>query len=603
MADKSITLSQSENSSSAGRKFTAYVTGCDTKHYEGSWTVPNSYNGIGVSINSTYITVWNENSSTSDITATFTWTSSKLSTCKKTLEVTASRVACKGLIVDWIVVINDDSKRLLKSVTGDVNLWFSIGQTGTGHAGEATFNDDNPEDGKIEYNPTGTKTIPSKCSNIENIEFRFYDVSLDCSFSGNIPNFTVSGSIEYKINSESYTTLTSINNYTVSSSGSSATIGQCNVNNDTVWKLCNDGDTLYLKHIITMKYGDYCPTATIKLYGDNNFTTEVSEGTGGAVHIRISVTDWKDIPESNRKKFGSYSDGGNNITISKPNNYNEGYASWSGNNYDILGGIGGADGEYSFSITICGQTYTKKYTKKTSTVTYTCPTASFNVTKTKCDIYSTTAVFVNVTDWGSVTSGNYDNWGSKSGNNLKIVADADKDKNYSYEIDSYDSRFKNFSVTIKHEKASTCSDNSLDDVLELHLKCVSSNTTLSSITISPNYGNFVTTFNKVLLSGNSIEIYIKNNNCTQNIAAMNASYSPTTQDAPIWRSNLDMPCNGYNCNNSCSSVSFTIGWRISGTVNISRITANGTTLTGSESNTFTLNPCTSSNFNISVDLY
>lgn len=92
MADKSITLSQSENSSSTGRKFTAYVTGCNTKYYEGSWAVPNSYTGIGVSIDSTYITVWNENSSTSDITATFTWTSSLVSGCTKTLSVTVPGV-------------------------------------------------------------------------------------------------------------------------------------------------------------------------------------------------------------------------------------------------------------------------------------------------------------------------------------------------------------------------------------------------------------------------------------------------------------------------------------------------------------------------------
>ena len=365
--------------------------------------------------------------------------------------------------------------------------------------------------------------------------------------------------------------------------------------------------TLYIKHIINLKYDDvatkdYCPTATIELYGDNNFTTVVSEGTGGIVCIRISVTDWKDIPESNRKKFGSYSDGRNNITISKPNNYNEGYASWSGNNYNILGGIGGADGEYSFSITICGQTYTKKYTKTTETPTYTCPEASFNVNETKCDIYSTTTVFVNVTNWGSVTSGKYDSWGSKSGNNLEIVADVDENKNYSYEIGSYDSQFKVFSVIIRHEKANPCSYNSLDDGLKLHLKCVSSNIILSSVTISPNYGNFVTTFSKVLSSSNSIEIYIKNSNCTQIIAIMHSHYNTLKpQNTPIWRSALDIPCN--NCDNSCNSVNFTIGWRIVGTVYIKRIAANGTNLTGSESDTFTLNPCTSSNFNIYVDIY
>ena len=352
---------------------------------------------------------------------------------------------------------------------------------------------------------------------------------------------------------------------------------------------------------------DYCPTATIELYDSGNNIISGGEGAGNSLYIKITVTDWKDVPESNKYSFGSYDNGGNNITISYPSCYVGGYSSWSGNSYSILGGLSGtncADGEYSFSITICGQTYTKKYTKKTTTVTYTCPTASFSTTSTKCDIYSTTTIYVNVTNWGSVTSGNYNSWGSKSGNNLKIIADTDKNKNYSYEIGDYDSRFKQFYVIIRHEKASNCSDNYIDDGLRLHLACVSSGVTLSSVTISPNYGNFVTTFNKMLSGNNAIEIYIKrtDKNCTENIAVMHSS-ATLTQEISIWRSILDLKCFGANCDNSCTSVSFTIGWLIRGTVNIRRITANGAILTGSESNTFTLNPCTSSDFNVSVDFY
>lgn len=343
---------------------------------------------------------------------------------------------------------------------------------------------------------------------------------------------------------------------------------------------------------------DYCPTATIELYDSGNNIISGGEGAGNPLYINITVTDWKDVPESNRNTFGSYNNGGNNITISYPSCYVGGYSSWSGNSYSILGGLSGtncADGEYSFSITICGQTYTKKYTKKTTTAS--CPTASFSTTSTTCNIFKTKTVYVNVSDWGSVTSGNYDTWGSTSGNNLKITVD--KNQNYSYSIGNYNSSFKRFPINITHTN-NNC-DNSLDDCLKLNLKCVSSNVTLSSVNISPNYGEFVTTFNKTLSGDNWLEIYIKAHGCTQTISSMNGSGSPTTQYLSIWRSVLDIPCGSSNCDNSCTSVSFTIGWTISGTVNIKSIKANGTTLSGSESNTFSLNPCTTRNFNVSVE--
>lgn len=627
MADKSITLSQSENSSSTGRKFTAYVTGCNTKYYEGSWAVPNSYTGIGVSIDSTYITLWNTNSTNSDVKYTFTWTSSKLSTCKKTLEVTASKVNCPDFNVVLVTVFNDDSDGLLESVSGNVQLSiYSIVGSGGTYVGVICSNDIN----EVGETKSQSSSIPNNCSGVDNVKFIFDNVDLTCSFSENIANFTVSGDIEYRLGGRgSYTTLSSVNNYTVSTTSNSATIGKCDIEDTTLWTMMDGSKILYLKHTITMNYDKTACEYKIYIY------TSPQSGSltyGGDLNVDgKSGSDLTDIMLNTNNCTAIANVCGNNVTyidlsllnISINGNYYIGSTKFTRNmvklvtctslpthfqlyttdvfadavdnvtnNFDITVPIVVS---YDTSPTI---TYNVNFVK---TDYATCPTASFSTTSTKCDIYSTTTVYVNVTNWGNVTSGNYNSWGSKSGNNLKIIVDPDYDKNYSYEIGDYESRFKQFSVIIRHEKAIPCSDNSLDDGLKLHLKCVSSNKTLSSVTISPNYGNFVTTFNKTLSSGNTIEIYIKNGNCTQTIATMNASYSSTTQYKPIWRSALDMPCN--NCDNSCTEVSFTIGWRTNGTVAIRRITANGTPLTGSESNTFSLKPCTSSDFNVSVDLY
>lgn len=90
MADVEVTLNHSENySSSTAKKYRGYViNSCDnSKVDDGTWS-PTSYNGIGVSINENKITVWNTNTTGSSVSNTFTWTSSKVSGCSKTLKVT-----------------------------------------------------------------------------------------------------------------------------------------------------------------------------------------------------------------------------------------------------------------------------------------------------------------------------------------------------------------------------------------------------------------------------------------------------------------------------------------------------------------------------------
>ena len=93
MADASVTLTQSQSSSSSGLTYRGYVINlCDnSKVDDGTWS-PSSYDGIGVSIDENKITIWNTNTTGSSVSNTFTWTSSKVSSCTKTLSVTAEGV-------------------------------------------------------------------------------------------------------------------------------------------------------------------------------------------------------------------------------------------------------------------------------------------------------------------------------------------------------------------------------------------------------------------------------------------------------------------------------------------------------------------------------
>ena len=90
MADIEVTLNHSENySSSTAKTYRGYVINlCDDSHVDdGTWAVTsNSYTGY--KINSNKIDVWNINTTSSDKSATFTWTSSKVDGCTKTLKVT-----------------------------------------------------------------------------------------------------------------------------------------------------------------------------------------------------------------------------------------------------------------------------------------------------------------------------------------------------------------------------------------------------------------------------------------------------------------------------------------------------------------------------------
>lgn len=90
MADASVTLTQSQSSSSSGVTYRGYVINlCDnSKVDDGDWDY-DSVTGITASTNSNKITIWNTNTTGSSVSTTFTWTSSKVDGCTKTLSVTA----------------------------------------------------------------------------------------------------------------------------------------------------------------------------------------------------------------------------------------------------------------------------------------------------------------------------------------------------------------------------------------------------------------------------------------------------------------------------------------------------------------------------------
>ena len=90
MADASVTLTQSQSSSSSGVTYRGYVINLcnNSKVDDGDWDY-DSVTGITASTNSNKITVWNTNTTGSSVSNTFTWTSSKVDGCTKTLKVTA----------------------------------------------------------------------------------------------------------------------------------------------------------------------------------------------------------------------------------------------------------------------------------------------------------------------------------------------------------------------------------------------------------------------------------------------------------------------------------------------------------------------------------
>lgn len=126
MADVEVTLNSSGNSV----KYQGYVLdSCNNNAHvsDGSWS-PSSATGMTVSTSGATITITHNNTSTSDVSSTFTWTSSKVSGCSKTLKVTAKG---KTVTYQWEISTDDGyswtaSSGYSTTITVDNN--FSGGQ-------------------------------------------------------------------------------------------------------------------------------------------------------------------------------------------------------------------------------------------------------------------------------------------------------------------------------------------------------------------------------------------------------------------------------------------------------------------------------------------
>ena len=126
MADVEVTLNSSGNSV----KYKGYVLdSCNNNAHvsDGSWS-PSSATGMTVSTSGSTIKITHNNTSTSDASSTFTWKSSKVSGCSKTLKVTAKG---KTATYSWYISTNGGSswsKSSGYSITITVNNNFSGGE-------------------------------------------------------------------------------------------------------------------------------------------------------------------------------------------------------------------------------------------------------------------------------------------------------------------------------------------------------------------------------------------------------------------------------------------------------------------------------------------
>ena len=125
MADASVTLTQSQNSSSSGVTYRGYVLdSCNNNSHvaDGSWS-PSAAIGIGVSTSGSQITVWNSNTSTSSASATFTWTSSKVSGCSKTLSATANG---KPAVITYSIIFKRNGSTITSGTMFGTTYTFDV---------------------------------------------------------------------------------------------------------------------------------------------------------------------------------------------------------------------------------------------------------------------------------------------------------------------------------------------------------------------------------------------------------------------------------------------------------------------------------------------
>lgn len=589
---------------------------CDNTIYYGSttWSVINNggitglavdgsqYTGVTLSENNAkYLVITNEYTGTTSDPVITVKASSDLVSCdtNNTCKITLKR-ACWRQPVIFELVINDDSKKYTTSITGYNNLWWgkSSSSISIGYAGKISINDNNIENGICNYITTEDTTIHGNCNSAlssgDKIYFSFHDININASLKNNVQNVSVSGEVKYKFGDDTYTTLDSLSSdiYTYTSTSNSINITGCNYKTTQLHDLMDGFKTLYIKHIINLKYDnvvtkDYCPSVSIELYDNSNNVISGTSTTGNNINIKITINNWKDIPESNKKKFDSFENGGNNITYSLPTGYIMGLNAWDDdNNFKIIGGLPDEcpEGDYTFSVTVCDNTVSKTTTKSITHQELPCP--DFYVSESDFTIYpyESKIIRLHINNWNSTTTIT-DHTFTKYFEIVSITK-----TNMTYSVGSYNHIDEYYPITITHEFNET---NDSSDKLDITIYSKNDNCDNSAnIKCHLKLGYFNVTFNTngAIPFGKYVEVFIDCNGVKQRVAAITGTTSPLNQRTmSIWHSALDTGSNA----GKCPSRSFTV---FIGGSNVTNAV-----ITSATSGTID-NTCKSDDFNITCDV-
>lgn len=197
--------------------------------------------------------------------------------------------ACWHQSVIFEVEINDDSKKYVTSITGQNAIEYGTNSFGNmGFAGGIIVVDHIG-------NHTGSETVGlGNCSpslGSDKIYFNFNDIHIYASLSNNIQNFSVNGEVKYKFGDDTYTTLDNLSSdiytYTLKN-GNSINITGCNYKTTQLHDLMDGFKTLYIKHIINLKYDDEVQEVQYKWYTSTDSGSTWSESTEFTITITVN---------------------------------------------------------------------------------------------------------------------------------------------------------------------------------------------------------------------------------------------------------------------------------------------------------------------------
>lgn len=169
------------------------------------------------------------------------------------------------------LVINDDSKNYITNITG--YNYFRSGINSPSDMGYVGIIDIIYNKNNNNYTSKET-TIYGNCSSLtpsgagDKICLGFDYININISLSNNVQNVSVSGEVKYKVGDGTYETLDSLSSdiYTYTSTSNSISVTGCNYKTTQLHDLMDGFKTLYIKHIINLKYDDEVQEVQYKWY-------------------------------------------------------------------------------------------------------------------------------------------------------------------------------------------------------------------------------------------------------------------------------------------------------------------------------------------------